>query len=105
MAEWAFIRQTYNFDIVHRVGRVNQDADGLSRNPNSSEEDTIGAKWHGKMDLEAIPRCHAFAYMCTLLGCSKDHYEKLHPLKPRYFTTKFKTKFIYNCYAIIPWVL
>ncbi len=44
----------------------------LSWNPSSSEEDTIGARWHGEVDLEAILGWHAFAYLCTLLGCSKD---------------------------------
>ncbi len=34
--------------------------------------DTIGAKWHGKMDLEVIPGWHASTYMCTLLGCFGD---------------------------------
>ncbi len=24
------------------------------------------------MDLEAVPRWHAFAYLCILLGCSRD---------------------------------
>ncbi len=44
LPKWALILQEHDFDIVHRAGRVNQDADGLSRNPSSSEEDTIGAK-------------------------------------------------------------
>ncbi len=29
------------------VGRVNQDANGLSQNPSSNEEDTIKVYWHG----------------------------------------------------------
>jgi hypothetical protein len=86
-------------------GRVNRNANGLSRNPSSSEEDTIGARWHGKMDLEAIPKCHAFVYLCILLGCFKYHYDKSHPSKPHYHTTKTQKKFIYKCYVIIPWVL
>ncbi len=72
MARWAFILQEYNFNIVHRVGRVNWDDDGLSRNPSSNEEDTTCAKWHGKVDLEAMPRWHVSAYLCTLLGCYGD---------------------------------
>jgi hypothetical protein len=44
----------------------------LNWNPSFSEEDTTGAKWHGEVNLEAMPRWHAFAYMCILLGCSGD---------------------------------
>ncbi len=28
--------------------------------------------WHGKVDLEAMPRWHASTYLCTLLGCFGD---------------------------------
>jgi hypothetical protein len=72
LVRWALILYEYDFDIVHRVGRVNWDANWLSQNPNSSEEDTIGARWHGEVDLEDVLRWHVFAYMCTLLGCSGD---------------------------------
>ncbi len=27
------------------------------------------------MDLEALPRWHAYAYLCTLLGCFRDVFE------------------------------
>jgi hypothetical protein len=33
------------------------------------------------------------------------HYEKLHPPKPHYPTTKTQKQLIYKYYAIIPWVL
>ncbi len=72
MARWALILQEYDFDIIYRHGRVNRDADGLNQNPSSNEEDTIGACWHGDVDLEAISRWHAFAYLCTFLGCYGD---------------------------------
>jgi hypothetical protein len=49
-----FILQEYDFDIVHKIGRVNQDVDGLSRSPSSSEEDTTSVRWHGKVDLEIV---------------------------------------------------
>jgi hypothetical protein len=63
LARWAFILQEYDFDIIHRHGRVNQDVDGLSWNPSSNKEDTTRVHWHGDVDLEAIPRRHAFAYV------------------------------------------
>ncbi len=44
----------------------------MSQNPSSGEEDTTSARWHGKVDLEVMPRWHAFAYLCTLLGCYGD---------------------------------
>jgi hypothetical protein len=44
----------------------------LNQNPSSNEDDTTWAHWHGDVDLEEIPRWHAFAYFCTLLGCSRD---------------------------------
>jgi hypothetical protein len=72
LAKWAFILYEYDFDIIHKVDRVNWDVNGLSWNPSSSEEDTIGARWHGDVDLEAMLGWHAFAYLCTLLGSSGD---------------------------------
>jgi hypothetical protein len=52
-------------------GKVNRDADGLNWNPGSNE-DTIGACWHGDVDLEVVLGWHASAYLCTLLGCFGD---------------------------------
>jgi hypothetical protein len=66
LAKWALIFQEYNFNIVHEAGKVNRDANGLSRNPSFSEEDTTNARWHGKVDLEVVPIWHASAYLCTL---------------------------------------
>jgi hypothetical protein len=37
-----------------------------------NEEDPTGARWHGEVDLEVVPRWHASAYMCTLLGYFGD---------------------------------
>jgi hypothetical protein len=42
LAKWVLILHEYDFDIVHRAGRVNQQVDDLSRNPSFSEKDTIG---------------------------------------------------------------
>jgi hypothetical protein len=72
LAKWALILQKYDFDIIHRVGRLNWDVDGLNQNPSFSEKDTIVAEWHGKVNLEVVSRWHAFTYLCTLLECSRD---------------------------------
>jgi hypothetical protein len=72
LAKWALTFQEYDFDIVHKVNRVNQDANGLNRNPSFNDEDTIGAKWHGEVGLEVVPRCRASTYLCILLGCYGD---------------------------------
>jgi len=68
LARWAFILQEYDFDIIHKAGRVNWDADGLSQNPSASEVDTTSARWHEEVDLEALPGWHAFAYLCSWDG-------------------------------------
>ncbi len=47
----------------------------MSQNPSSNEGDTIKACWHGDVDLEAITRWHAFAYLCSLLGCYGDVFQ------------------------------
>ncbi len=72
---WAFIIQDYDFDIIHKPGRFNWNVDGLSWNLSFNKEDTTRVIWHGDVDLEALPRWHAYAYLCTLLGCSKDVLE------------------------------
>lgn len=53
---WALILQEYNFDIVHRAGRVNWDANGLNKNPSTNKEDTTKAHWHGDINLDTIPK-------------------------------------------------
>ncbi len=69
-AKWAWlILHECDFDIVHQVGRVNQDVDGLNQTLSSNEENTIGAQWNGEVDLEVVLRWHASAYLCALLGC------------------------------------
>ncbi len=65
----------YDFDIVHRVGKVNWDVDGLIWSPSYNEEDPIEACWHNGVDLEAILKWHILTYLCTMLGCSKDVFQ------------------------------
>ncbi len=48
--------------MVHRFGVTNLDADGLSRNSCTSQEDDTGARWHGKVDEEMVPSWHASAF-------------------------------------------
>jgi hypothetical protein len=36
-----------------------------------NKDDTIGICWCKDVDLEVIPRWHAFAYLCILLGIIK----------------------------------
>jgi hypothetical protein len=59
LAKWAFILHEYDFDIVHKAGRVNQHVDDLSRNPSFSEKDTIGVNQHVELDLEVVLGWHA----------------------------------------------
>ncbi len=41
--------------MVHRPRVTNLDANGLSRDPSISQEDDIGARWHGEVDEEMVP--------------------------------------------------
>jgi hypothetical protein len=52
--------------VVHRRGVVSLDADGLSRNPCTSQEDNIGARWHGEVNEEMVSGWHASAFLCLL---------------------------------------
>ncbi len=66
LARWALILQEYEFTMVHRACQLNQDADGLSRNPCTSQQDLTGARWRGE-DQEVVPGWHASAYLCMLI--------------------------------------
>ena len=44
LTRWALLLQDYDFEVVHRAGITNLDANGLSRNPSPSDEDLIGAR-------------------------------------------------------------
>ncbi len=63
---WVLILHEYGFQVVHRPRVANLDADGLSRNPCTSQEDNTGAKWHGKVHEEMVPSWHASALLCLL---------------------------------------
>jgi hypothetical protein len=54
LARWDLILIQYDFDIVHKVGRVNRDVDGLSWNSSFSKEDIIEACCHGDRNLEVV---------------------------------------------------
>jgi len=66
LARWALILQKYDFQVVHKPRVTNLDADGLNRNPCTSHEDNIGARWHGEVDEEMVPGWHALAFLCLL---------------------------------------
>jgi hypothetical protein len=71
-ARWVLILQEYDFQVVHRPRVANLDADGLSRNPCTSQEDDFGARWHGEVDEEMVPGWHASAFLC-LLGVDYEY--------------------------------
>ena len=48
------------------------DVDGLSRNSSPSDEDLIGAMWHGDCDREAVPGWHVAAYLILFSGASVE---------------------------------
>ncbi len=52
--------------MVHKPGVANLDANGLSRNPCTNQEDNTGARWHGEVDEEMVPCWHASAFLCLL---------------------------------------
>jgi hypothetical protein len=66
MREYIIILQEYDFQVVHRPGVANLDANGLSRNPCTNQEDNTGVKWHGEVNEEMVPGWHASAFLCLL---------------------------------------
>ena len=72
LAKWALLLQEYDFEVVHRAGITNMNADGLSRNPSPSDEDLTGAMWHENYDREAVSGWHVFVYLTLFSGASID---------------------------------
>jgi hypothetical protein len=66
LARWALMLTEYDFKVVHRVGLVNMDADGLSRNPVPSQADATGARWHVEEGEDSLPGWHYSAFLCLL---------------------------------------
>ena len=67
-AMWALLLQEYGFEVVHRAGIINLDADGFSCNPSPSDGDLTEARWHGDCDGEAVQGWHAVAYLTLYFG-------------------------------------
>jgi hypothetical protein len=57
----------YDFKVVHRVGLVNMDADGLSRNPVPSQADATSAMWHVDDGEDSLPGWHCSTFLCLLV--------------------------------------
>jgi hypothetical protein len=57
----------YDFKVVHRVGLVNMDADGLSCNPVPSQADAIGARWHVDNGEDSLSGWHCSTFLCLLV--------------------------------------
>jgi hypothetical protein len=67
LARWALMLMEYDFKVVHRVGLVNMDADGLSRNPVSSQMDATGARWHVDDGEDSLLGWHCSTFLCVLV--------------------------------------
>jgi hypothetical protein len=67
LARWALMMMEYDFNVVHRAGLVNMDADALSRNPVSSQADATGARWHVEEGEDSLPGWHCFVFLCLLV--------------------------------------
>jgi hypothetical protein len=66
LARWVFILHEYDFQVVHRPRVANLDANGLSQNPCTSQEDDTGVRWHSEVDEEMVLGWHASAFLCLL---------------------------------------
>lgn len=61
------ILQEYDFEVVHRAGTSNLDADGLLRNPSPSEGNLIRARRHKNYDREVVQSWHALIYLTLMV--------------------------------------
>ncbi len=74
---WALILHEYDFQVVHKPGVAKLDADGLSRNPCTNQEDNTRAKWHGKVYEEMVLGWHASTFFYALPSSLVDPFEGL----------------------------
>ncbi len=52
-----------DFDILHKVGRINWDANGQSPDPCFNYKDIKRVHQFGDANLDTIPRWHALTYL------------------------------------------
>ena len=71
LVRWALMLHDYDFKVVHWLGLVNMDVDGLSKNPYPRQKDSMGAGWHVAEDKEEMPMSHA-SMSLSLLAANGD---------------------------------
>jgi hypothetical protein len=68
---WAFILQEYDFDIIHKSNKVNQDVNGLSRNQVPMRRIPVGflgmVMWIWRRYQDGMP-LHTFVLYWGVLG-------------------------------------
>lgn len=58
--------QKYNFEIIHKFKMINLDVDRLSQNPCTSQENSIGSRWHNEIKDEMLSCYHVATFFCLL---------------------------------------
>ena len=72
LAMWVLLLQEYDFEMIHRAGVTNLDADGFSHNPNPLDEDLTGARWHGNCNQDAVLVWHVVVYLILFFKTSVE---------------------------------
>ena len=70
LAMWALLLKKYDFEVIHRAGITDLNADDISRNPSLSDEDLTRARWYRDCNREAIPSWHVATYLILFFGAA-----------------------------------